>query len=813
MPAPGVLRHSETARLISPALLAWVGGVAVQLQQTDLWSSSWYAALGLLALGLSLLLWRAAARPHGVRMALAALIFFLLGWGSTGWRATAFEAHALAPELEGRDLLVTGVVSAMPQRHEAGLRFRLSLEQAQLDAQMVTLPPQLLLSWYGGVAAADDAPWELLRAAPVLWPGERWQLRVRLKAPHGHSNPHGFDTELWLWEQGVQAVGYVRSGAHDPLPSRLGQTGDYAVERMRQQVRDALFARFDGAQPQDSARWAGVLAALVVGDQQAIERADWDLFRATGVAHLMSISGLHVTLFAWFASGVLSWLWRRQPRLCLWRPAQQVGLVGGVCLAAAYAVFSGWGVPAQRTVWMLMTVSLLRLSGRRWPWPQVWLLAAAVVVAIDPWALLQAGFWLSFVAVGVLFAGASAAEVDRRRGWRARLGALWREQWIITVALTPLTLLLFGQVSLVSLASNLLAIPWVTLVVTPLSLLGVLWAPLWDAGAAAVQLLAWYLTQLAALPFAVLTLPQAPWWLGLAGMLGAFLLVLRLPPRLRLSGLLLMLPLLLWQPPRPEAGQFELLAPDIGQGNAVLVRTARHALLYDAGPRYASDSDAGQRLLVPWLRALGVRLDLLLLSHRDNDHTGGAAAVLAQQVDAEVMGSLEAGHELQALRPVRPCLAGQRWHWDGVHFEVLHPRQADYAKARRPNALSCVLRISNGAQSALLVGDIERAQEMRLLADGAALQADWLLVPHHGSKTSSSEPFLDAVAPSVALVQAGYRNRFGHPAGAVLSRYEARGIRVFDSAHCGALRWQSVQPRSVQCHREQARHYWNHRLP
>ena len=354
--------------------------------------------------------------------------------------------------------------------------------------------------------------------------------------------------------------------------------------------------------------------------------------------------------------------------------------------------------------------------------------------------------------------------------------------------------------------------------VTPLALGGVVWAPLWSLAAWSLWPLTAWLQWLAQWPGAVLFLPAAPLWAGVVAVAGGALLAMRLPWRLRLLALPLLLPVLWWQPARPAAGQFELLAADIGQGNAVLVRTATHSLLYDAGPRFSRESDAGHRVLVPLLRALGERVDVLMLSHRDADHTGGAAAVLAQQPGAELTGSIEADHGLQALRPARPCLAGQRWEWDGVAFEVLHPLAGDGAPATRPprpNTLSCVLRVvAAGAQapSVLLVGDIEAAQEQALVARGAALQADLLLVPHHGSKTSSSPALLEAVRPRTALVQAGYRNRFGHPAPDVLQRYRERNIRVVESSRCGAATWVSVAPDAVACERDTGRRYWQHSM-
>ena len=469
--------------------------------------------------------------------------------------------------------------------------------------------------------------------------------------------------------------------------------------------------------------------------------------------------------------------------------------------------------PALAATVMLATVGVLRLSGKQWPWPLVWLLACAAVVVVDPWALLQAGFWLSFVAVGVLFATDSEAATAHKKGVRGHFYSNFRQQWVITLALTPLTLLLFGQVSIVGLVANALAIPWVTLVLTPLAMLGVLLPYLWSLAALAIQAMTWYLQVLASFPFASLSVAQAPLWAGVAGVMGGLLLAMPWPWRLRFLGLPLVLPVLLWQAPHPVDGHFELLAADIGQGNAVIVRTAQHALVYDAGPRFSRDSDAGHRVVVPLLRALDVSVDRLMISHRDSDHIGGAAAVLAQQPQADLMSSVDADNTIQGVRQATRCVAGQYWRWDGVDFHVLHPSLADYDPPKKSNAMSCVLRISNGIHTALLVGDIEKAQEMRLVEEGAQLRADVLLVPHHGSKTSSSPEFLDVVKPKLALVQSGYRNRYGHPAESVLVRYAERQIRVLDSPHCGAATWQSTQPTVVKCHREEALRYWHHRVP
>jgi competence protein ComEC len=647
----------------------------------------------------------------------------------------------------------------------------------------------------------------------------------------------------------VQATGYVRHGQPEG-PQLLASRQGHAVERLRQAVRDGMVQQLaPPGQPQaaERARIAGVLVALVTGEQRAIDREDWRVFRITGVAHLMAISGLHITLFAWVSAAMIRIVWRRSPALCLWLPAPHVALWGGVLCAALYAVFSGWGIPAQRTVLMLVVVAALASSGRQWPWYMRWLLACVCVVLAQPMALLQAGFWLSFLAVGILFAsdrgpGARSLEASgqgiAQRGLRGTLAAtaqLLREQWVVTLAITPLSLLLFGQVSVVGFVANLLAIPWVTWVVTPLALLGAVLPPLWTAAAWALQPLMLVLQWLASWPHAALWLAAAPGWAALAAVLGGVWLVLPWPWRLRLLGLPCLLPALFWEPLRPAHGQFALWALDVGQGQAIVVQTARHSLLYDAGPLYGPGSNAGDRVVVPAMRAMGVRgldsgrLDLLVLSHVHVDHTGGAEAVVEQLRPVAVMGSL-LPHERQRLgiaaAPWQDCAAGQTWTWDGVQFSVLFPGEQELGAADSPiprqssgNPLSCVLRIEAAARgghaaAALLPGDIERAQEAALVqrhADApAALRADLMLAPHHGSNTSSTQPLLAAVRPRWVVAQTGYRNRFRHPAAAVQQRYQAMQIVLRNTVHCGAAHWRSDQPERLVCERQKRPRYWRH---
>ena len=819
--------------------LGWLAGVLLQLQLRELPGVPTLALLSLAALS-ALLAWRMAVRLRaGIarRPALwpTALLVFVaaaaLAFTSTSWRAQIKLQDRLPPALEGVDLTVTGIVAGLPRHGPQGTRFVFESESATLRGAPVRVPEKLSLGWYRGI---DDDSLLAGPAEPVR-AGQRWQLTVRLRQPHGSANPHGFDLELWMFERGLGASGHVRARPETP-PRKLAEAAGAPVQRARQALRDALQRQLgDGSTP---AAATGVLAALLIGDQAAIEREDWEVFRITGVAHLMSISGLHVTMFAWLAGGVVAWLWRRHPTLPLRLPAPLAGRWGGLLFAAAYALLAGWGVPAQRTVGMIAVVVLLRSAGWRWPLPAVLLAAALAVVLADPWAMLQPGFWLSFVAVALLVASEPAQgrrdedDAGAVRTWPQRAMAAMktglRTQAVATAGLAPLTLVFFQQLSLVGFVANLVAIPLVTLLIVPLAMGGVLLPPLWSAAAWLVQGLMSGLQMLAAWPWAVWQAAAAPPWAMACGLLAGALAVLPLPPRLRWLALPLLLPLL-WPPlPRPGHGQFEMVAADVGQGTAVLVRTQHHLLVYDSGPAYTPEADAGSRVLLPLLRARGERrIHLLMLSHRDSDHVGGAATLLAQLPVAAMSSSLEDGHPLRADAAARgtphtPCSAGQRWVWDGVSFEVLHPLPEDLAwspkPGPKPNAVSCVLRVQ-GVQGAggppgsvLITGDIEAAQEAALVARGAAaLRSDVMLVPHHGSKTSSTPAFLDAVQPGVAVVQAAYRSRYGHPAAEVLARHAERGIAVVRSDACGA--YTRSADGTAFCERQASRRYWHHRFP
>jgi competence protein ComEC len=549
------------------------------------------------------------------------------------------------------------------------------------------------------------------------------------------------------------------------------------------------------------------------------------VFNRTGIGHLVSISGLHITMVAGMVAALVNALWRRsfftEAQLPLLLPAQKAAVLAGALTAFVYVLLAGFGVPAQRTLYMIVTVAVALWSGRIVGVSQLLCAALFVVLLLDPWAVLWPGFWLSFGAVAMLlYAGVGrtkpAAAESGLGKWKEALRGACRTQYAVTVGLVPLTLLLFGQVSLVSPVANALAIPLVSFVITPLSLAGsVLPAPLsqWTLLTAhwLVELLARFLGWLSALPPAVWATPLPAWWMFLPALFGTIWL---LAPRgwpARWLGIAAWMPLLLNQAAHPERG-FDAIALDIGQGNAVLIETRRHRLLYDTGPVYSPESDAGERAILPYLRARGIAaLDAMVVSHSDADHSGGALSILDEIPVDLVTTSLGAENPIvRAASRHRPCVAGQAWEWDGVRFEMLHPPAGLYADGIwKPNAHSCTLKVSYGGQALLLPGDIEAPQEALLLATmPEKLKSTVLLAPHHGSGTSSTPAFLDAVAPEAAIFQVGYRNRYRHPKPEVFERYAERGIRRLRSDRDGAVLLRFDGRVRLDAWRSLHRRYW-----
>ena len=737
----------------------------------------------------------------------------LLGFAWAALIATAALVPQLARDDEGRDVTLIGTIDSLPYRFDGGVRFNFAVEQV-VGATMV-VPPRVSLAWYEGFRQSPQQAGAAKQVGAVQ-PGERWQLTVRLQRPHGNANPYGFDYEVWQLEQGVRATGYVRpeGDGNRRLDAFVFSFGNL-VEHCRAALRDRILKALPGAP------YAGVIVALVVGDQRAIGQSDWAVFNRTGISHLISISGLHITMIAGLFAMLASNLWRRsfftRAQLPLLLPAQKVAALAGVGVALLYVLLAGFGIPAQRTLYMLAVVAAALWSGRIAGVSHVLCAALGVVVLFDPWAVLWPGFWLSFGAVGViLFATVGRTAAAQGGWWHAlKLGA--HTQYVVTLGLVPLTMLLFAQVSLVSPVANAVAIPLVSFVVTPLALAGaMLPAPVSNLllGVAHffVEALATFLGWLGAGPLAVWSAPTpAPWvfCFALAGTL--WMLAPRGWPQ-RWAGTLAWLPLLTSVPSSPRHGQIAVTAFDVGQGMALLIETAGHRLLYDAGPLYSPDSNGGNRVIGPYLKARGIdRLDGMIITHSDLDHAGGALAVMQAVRIGWVASSLPPAHPIVANAASHSrCVAGQRWTWDGVEFEMLQPTPASYERPTvKPNARGCTLHVKAGGHAMLLAADIGAAQEAELVQGaGDRLRADVLLAPHHGSGTSSTQAFLQAVGPKLGVFQVGYRNRYHHPKLEVFERYREMGIGRLRTDEDGAVLLHFGAQVEARSYRSEHPRYW-----
>ena len=719
----------------------------------------WFAVAALAAAAL--------VRPSAARVALIIAAGGLLGYGYAAWRAEARLAESLRFAIEGQDVRVRGVVASLPQWDGRGARFILHVEKGD------GVPEWISLTWYAG---REGAP-------PRIVAGQRRDLVVRLRRPRGLANPHGFDFEAWALERGIRAGGYVRAESPREVVDESVPGWPQTLHRWRGQVRDNIDATLAGE------RLRGVIVALAIGDQDAIAADDWNTFWATGVGHLVSISGLHITMLAALAAGLAAGAWVRLPGVALRIPARRVAVVVGVATAFGYTLMTGYAVPAQRTFIMLAVVAACVLLDRHGSPSRVLALAALAVLLVDPWAVLAVGFWLSFGAVAAIFMAMGA-----RAGAPGRLHAALLEQWSVTLAMAPIMLALFQQISLVAPLANAIAIPVVSLLVVPLAIAGGFFAVpflLW-AGHEILLHLMTPLEFLAGLDIATYETAEPSMPVLLASLLGCLWLLAPRGVPMRSCGLFWIAPLFVVQPPSPSPGAAWIDVLDVGQGLAVVVRTATHALLFDAGPSWY-ETDSGERIVVPYLRGEGIRsLDGLVVSHRDDDHAGGAASVVLARSPAWMLSPLAEGDLLrQSVEPSLRCLAGQRWQWDGVAFRVLHPGPEAYDPGRRvkENDRGCVLYVRSSGGAALITADIEaRAEHQLVRREGAMLRSDVLLVPHHGSRTSSTVELLSTVAPSIAIASLGYRNRFNHPNAAVVARYEAAGIAFRRTDLEGAMR-------------------------
>jgi competence protein ComEC len=671
---------------------------------------------------------------------------------------------ALSQRIESNaDAEIIGQVIGLPLRDEDGLRFEFHITESK---NKKLIGKQVRLGWYGD--------------APGLVAGSIWKLQVQLRPPRGLLNPGGFDFERRALEQNIAATGYVKRNA-GAKRLEAGKGIDHWRENISRQI-----------QVQTGNSDARFVQALALGDTRQLSDDDWQILRATGLTHLIAISGFHVGLVAGFAAlccylfyFFFPWLGR------LW-PRQQAMAMSAMLLAFTYTALAGFALPTWRTFLMIAVVVLAKLSKRPIRISQSLALALIAILLFDPLAVLSAGFWLSFVGVGWLVWCLPTNPGQQSPTRIQQVKIFFQSQWIALLGLLPLSLWFFGQTSLLGPLTNIVGIPWISLVVVPLALLGLLFsfihigtaAFFWKLSAAAMHALWWGLEKISDWPQAMLWLPEPSLLVLLLSMIGAFILLLPRAVPGKWLAIILFLPLLLPNLHSPKEAEVDIAMIDVGQGLSVLVKTKNHALLYDAGPAKIGGFDAGESVVVPALHAVGIRkLDRIVISHGDNDHAGGLMAVAKSYNQATVIAS-EGSLKTKSI----PCLRAEKWTWDKVHFEFLHPPAYFPYMA---NESSCVLRIEAGGKVALLTGDIGKQIEYRLLKQQPEkIRADVLQVPHHGSETSSSPEFLAAVNPALALIASGADNRFGHPRQTVLERYQQRAIEVAASPQHG---WMQVR--------------------
>lgn len=716
--------------------------------------------------------------------------------------ASWIASWELPKDLESKPFIITGYIASLPenQLHFTSFNFKVANIAVIKQGLFSNHHPKFKLSWYG--------------EHPVLNVGDRWQLQVRLKRPHGTLNPGGFDFEKYLFQNHFRATGYVvNSQFNQPQSSNWYS---YPLARWRQHVQIGIdHALYN--QP-----LVGIINTLVVGDESGITQAQWQIFRNTGTSYLMAISGLHIGLVGGLIFLLMKFLCRCSIRLLLFLPDIQAAAVFGLIAAIFYSLISGLSIPTQRALIMLVVFScavLLRRNIQTW---NALLFALFLVLILDPLAVLASGFWLSFAAVAVIIYGSSGRVKLNSVWWRKH----WRMQLIVTIGLMPLTLLLFQQISLVSIIANIIAMPAVCLIVVPLSLIGASLLSLsaylggWVLGwAEKLMELVWmWLHWWATFSGCNWYHSVFNWWVLVTATVGILLLLAPRGLMVRWLGAVWFLPLIFHAPAKPKQGEMWFSLLDVGQGLASVVRTQNHTLIFDTGPKQAK-TDAGENVVVPFLRSAGINaINLMVVSHGDLDHIGGANSILnlmkVDRIATSVPDRFSNSHVF-----AQNCYEGQKWRWDGIDFQFLSPPSSmtilDNQTLTANNA-SCVLHISNGKNSILLTGDIEKPTENNLVQTEAQnLKATILVAPHHGSATSSTSAFIAKVNPQYVLFPIGYLNRFHFPAKSVVNRYLQKfpQLQLFDTAHGGAITFKITDDEtknlSPELYRKEHRHYWN----
>jgi competence protein ComEC len=754
--APALDRRPAPSRM-ALAFAAGCGGFFLLPRMPEAWLPWLLAAAALVSL--------VAAVPSGPRLRAALLLLAFTAAGALWAYADACRVLC-APfpdRLAGQTLVAEGRIASLPEDRGYAHRFLFRIEHLRLDGEPAGFRGLVRLSWY------DERP--------ALLAGERWRLVVRLKPPHGFVNAGGFDYERWLFQRGISATGHVR----DPAAAvRLDAgAGGYRLARGRQWLRDRLAALL----PDGPA--AALVPALVLGDRGGLTPAQWEVFSRTGTSHLIAISGLHVGLVAGVVFLGIRWVWAWTPGLARRLAAPRAAAGAALAAAAGYAALAGFSISTQRALAMLAVVLVAAMAGRTLRPLSGLAVALLAVVLLDPSSVLSYGFWLSFGAVAMLLYA-----LGQRLAPPFVVVRWGRAQWAVALGLLPLLLFFFGRASLVAPPVNLVLVPLFGLVL-PAVLVSVVvalvggWAwALWpiaamlDAGYALLALIAGW-------DLAGMTLGGRAAWVWLAAAAGVLLLLAPRGIPARWLGLVFCVPLVAARPPVPAPGEAELTMLDVGQGLAMVVRTAGRTLVYDLGAGWPSGFNTGSAVVAPYLRHRGISgVDTLVVSHADQDHAGGLAGLLAELDVTRVLSGEPSELSLPDGVSAEPCRAGDEWHWDGVTFRILHPP----GLGESGNDASCVLHVATGGAAVLLTGDIEAGVEAGLVAAfGERLRADVLVAAHHGSDSSTTMPFLRAVAPRWVWFSAGWGNRWGFPNEAVVARVRTLGAANADTAVDGAV--------------------------
>ena len=719
------------------------------------------------------------------------LCFGALGLGWTVWRANVILAQNLPRDLESRDLKLKGVVVHLPIKKVYGWQFDFMPNPTSEWPN----PGLVQLNWYS-------------ESGNSLLPGQHWQLTVRLKPIYSLFNPGGFDYSSWLFQQHISATGYVSSRSQ---PQLLQRPTLLNIDYWRYQLAKAIQQQLHHSSTQ------GIIIGLAMGERQWITPSQEMVFTRTGTAHLVAISGLHIGLVAWLTWEITQRLWRYLGKPTLWLPAPRFAAIWSLLAAGCYALLAGFTVPTQRALIMLVVAMSGIFFARRVQPSAILAFSLFGVLLWDPFAVLSLGFWLSFGAVTVIVY-VSTNRRDLRNSVLLRWGlGSCRSQIAVSLFMAIIFLTQFGYISSSSLVANSIAIPWFSLVIVPLTLLGAVLVGLLPTISGGILQLAdyfmdalWHSLEWLANPHWMWYQAVPPWWTIISAIVGMLVLLLPRGFPAKWIGIIWLLPLFLTRVPYPRLGEVWFTLLDVGQGLAAVIRTQNYTLVYDTGAKWNDNSDIGQTVVVPFLRTQGIHeIDKLLISHGDNDHIGGAQSLLKNLPITEIITSVPEKFIKTKTNSVRLCQAGQYWRWDAVEFKILHPPVHYLAHS---NNRSCVLKIITAGGSLLLPGDIEAAAESNLLNYAYSdLAADILIVPHHGSQTSSTAAFIQAVKPKIALFSVAYKNRFRLPKPAIVQRYHRYGIKTWTTAQVGAIQFRLSasgisQPRLEKLARQR---YWH----